>query len=70
MVMIYAYFNYTQILSFENLGSVYMLASFLDPVQLLVACSTEFDFPVSKWEESGIKATYMAALQKQRLHYL
>ena len=56
--MIYAYCN-TQILSFANLGCVYMLASFPDPVWLSVAYSTEFDFPVSKWGESGIKATYM-----------
>lgn len=56
IVMIYAYCN-TQILSFANLGCVYMLASFPDPVRLSVACSTEFDFPISKWGESGIKAT-------------
>ena len=52
MVMIYAYFN-TQILSFANLGSVYMLASFPDPVRLLVACSTEFDFPFPSGESLG-----------------
>ena len=57
MVMIYAYFN-TQILSFANLGCVYMLANSQD-FRLSVAYSTEFDFPVSKWGESGIKATYM-----------
>jgi len=30
-----------------------MPASFPDPVQLLVACTTEFYFSVCKWGESG-----------------
>ena len=53
-----------------SLGSVYIVASFPDPVQLSVACNTEFEFSVHKWGEPGNKATYMQLCKNNKVALL